>query len=91
MATKQADKNGTVSSLGDDIDKFLDTRLGRQSEPTQEEIVRHFLVPLARRLMKESPDAYKAILLKECEPFRFYGGEKSGGVPESRQNFRPKN
>lgn len=90
MALKHVDKAGLVKKLADDLDKVADTNLAGRSERFQEDMVRTLLLPLARELMKENPDAYKEALLRECEPFRFERVDDGGDLHEPRQNFTPK-
>lgn len=83
-ALNHVDKAGLIKLLAEDIDKLADRNLSGRSERFQEDMVKTLLLPLAKELLKENPDAYKEMLLRECEPFRFEREDDAKGVRGER-------
>ncbi len=87
LALEHADKAGLVDRLADDFDKLVDYHVGKKSEGIQQQLVEDILLPLAKRLMKENPDAYKRILIEEAEPFRGVSSQGREDRQPSGTNF----
>jgi len=90
LALNHVDRSSLIKNLANDIDKVSDANLGKRSEKLQEDMVRLILLPLAKELMKENIDGYKALLMQETEPYRLFRENDDRGQSESRQNFQPK-
>jgi hypothetical protein len=87
---KLKDKQGVIKDIATKLDSMADENLKASSEAVQEQAVIHFLLPLARELMKESPLAYQYALSKERELVGGVKADEHRGESGKRQTFQPK-